>query len=183
MKLLVIAATLLIAISNVNQGNVTLEQSDVYEDYYIEAEENYVYCSVSAHSLSNDEIVPSTEVLFNGENCAEIVLNLLEDEGLIPEYSGAADEGFYLSSIGGIDTSNLTISSHAIEYLKANDIEYVESVEIDGQLSEFDFTEFSGWVYSVNGEIPSVGMCDYIPEVGDCIELHFTLNYGEDLDL
>ena len=51
----------------------------------------------------------------------------------------------------------------------------------DGVISEFDFTDSSGWIFTINGEIPSVGMCDYIPECGDEITLSFTLYYGEDL--
>lgn len=140
-----------------------------------------VSCSVVAPNISLDEIVSPTDVIIDGENCAEIFVELLEANGLTPVYEGSTDEFFYLSAIEGIDTTDATISDEAKIFLDENNVEYYDEVMTDGVISEFDFTDSSGWIFTVNGEIPSVGMCDYIPECGDEITLSFTLYYGEDL--
>ena len=149
-------------------------------DEYIE---EYVYCSVDASAVSLGEVIPLEEIAFNGENCAELFINLIESNGLESIYSGSIDEDFYLSAISGIDTSTAYISEEFKEILIANSIDYENAVWEENVLGDFDFTESSGWIYTVNGEIPDVGMNSYIPQVGDEIKLVFTLCYGEDIYL
>ncbi|HPE94845.1 MAG TPA: DUF4430 domain-containing protein, partial [Bacillota bacterium] len=48
-------------------------------------------------------------------------------------------------------------------------------------LYEFDFGELSGWRYTVNGTIPSVGCAEYTLSNGDVIEWHYTCDLGNDL--
>lgn len=44
-----------------------------------------------------------------------------------------------------------------------------------GGLYEGDCTKKSGWVYTVNGDKPNVGMSDYLLEDGDNIVIYFTI--------
>lgn len=44
-----------------------------------------------------------------------------------------------------------------------------------GGLYEGDCTKKSGWVYTVNGDKPNVGMSDYVLEDGDNIVIYFTI--------
>lgn len=44
-----------------------------------------------------------------------------------------------------------------------------------GGLYEGDCTKRSGWVYTVNGDKPNVGMSDYVLEDGDDIVIYFTI--------
>ena len=44
-----------------------------------------------------------------------------------------------------------------------------------GGLYEGDCTKRSGWVYTVNGDKPNVGMSDYVLEDGDNILIYFTI--------
>lgn len=44
-----------------------------------------------------------------------------------------------------------------------------------GGLYEGDCTKRSGWVYTVNGDKPNVGMSDYVLENGDNIVIYFTI--------
>ncbi|MBQ8540989.1 MAG: DUF4430 domain-containing protein [Clostridia bacterium] len=148
---------------------------------YEEPDDYTVCCSVVADNVSLGEIVPPTDIIIDGENCAEIFVQLLENNGFTPIYTGTTDEWFYLSAIEGIDTSSASVSKDAAAFLAEKDVEYCNEVMTEGTVSEFDFTDYSGWIFTVNGEIPSVGMCDYIPEYGDEITLSFTLYYGEDL--
>ncbi len=149
-------------------------------DEYIEES---VYCSVDASSVSIGDVIPTEEISFNGENCAEIFVNLLESNGFEAIYSGSTKEDFYLSAVSGIDTSNAFVSEEFADFLTAHGIDYENAVWEENVLSEFDFTESSGWIYTVNGEIPDVGMNSYIPNPGDEIKLIFTLCYGEDIYL
>jgi len=47
-----------------------------------------------------------------------------------------------------------------------------------GYIYHFDFGELSGWVYSVNGETPSVGCDKYVLKDGDVIKWEYTLELG-----
>ncbi len=51
---------------------------------------------------------------------------------------------------------------------------------IDG-IAEFDYGELSGWVYFVNGSMPSVGCGEYILSDGDFVEWHYTVDLGRDI--
>lgn len=66
--------------------------------------------------------------------------------------------------------------------------EYIEtpmynSVYIEGinNLYEKDCGELSGWIYTVNGEVPGCGCSLYYLEPGDCVELIYTCNMGKDI--
>ena len=47
-------------------------------------------------------------------------------------------------------------------------------------LYEFDYGDLSGWVYKVNGVLPSVGCGGYELKDGDIIEWCYTLDLGND---
>lgn len=55
---------------------------------------------------------------------------------------------------------------------------YIEGI---GNLYEFDAGNLSGWIYRVNGVVPSVGCSQYIPKSGDIIEFLYSCNMGKDL--
>lgn len=55
---------------------------------------------------------------------------------------------------------------------------YVSSI---AGLAEQAFGDLSGWVYFVNGSMPSVGGGEYRPHDGDVIEWHYTLDLGNDI--
>lgn len=178
MKLLSIITAVVMSASSV-VSSLQTDYSNIF--IYNTADEQSVTCSVVADNVSLGNLIATTDVFFNDENCAEIFVELIEDNGYTPIYSGTTDEWFYLSAIEGIDTTDAVIRDEIKSFLEEKGVEYTDSVSIESVLSEFDFTDASGWIYTVNGEIPSVGMCDYSPVNGDIIELHFTLYYGEDI--
>lgn len=57
---------------------------------------------------------------------------------------------------------------------------YVSSI---AGLAEQSYGDLSGWVYFVNGSMPSVGCAEYYPKDGDTIEWHYTLDLGNDIDI
>lgn len=181
MKIIAAITAAVVAVTTSASNIASQFENFYFVNDYEEPIENCVYCAVDATTASLGEIIELKKVPFNGENCAEIFVSLIEGEGLIPVYSGTTDEWFYLSAIEGIDTSSVSVPEDLKAFLTENGVAYTESVYTFGVLSEFDLTDTSGWIFTVNGEIPSVGMCDYVPKEGDEIKLCFTLYYGEDL--
>ena len=55
---------------------------------------------------------------------------------------------------------------------------YIEGI---ANLYEFDCGSASGWVYTVNGKMPSVGCSDVKLSDGDTIVWHYTLSLGNDI--
>ncbi len=60
----------------------------------------------------------------------------------------------------------------------ANTMAYVSGI---GNLYEFDFGGLSGWVYFVNGRMPSVSCGEYVLSDGDKIEWMYTCDLGNDV--
>lgn len=60
----------------------------------------------------------------------------------------------------------------------AGDMAYVNGIHY---LYEYQHGDLSGWMYSINGETPSVGSGSYLLKDGDEIIWEYTTNLGEDL--
>lgn len=56
---------------------------------------------------------------------------------------------------------------------------YIAGIEY---LYEFDFGQYSGWVYHVNGDTPGVGAGEYILKDGDVIRWLYTCDLGQDVE-
>lgn len=65
-----------------------------------------------------------------------------------------------------------------VETRGAQNASYVASISY---LYEFDFGELSGWLYRVNGEIPSLSCSRYTLSDGDRVEWLYTREIGKDL--
>lgn len=80
------------------------------------------------------------------------------------------------------DILEKALKAHKIhfEFTKAPmyDSAYIEGI---GNLYEFDAGNLSGWMYRINGAVPSVGCSQYIPQSGDIIEFLYSCNMGKDL--
>lgn len=141
-----------------------------------------VICSVEAVNASLGYIVAPVRVeAEDGESCAQIFVDLLCGYGLDPIYSGTAEENFYLKRIGGLDTNDASVPATLADFLTNNKVKVTNNISEDGALGEFDLAEASGWIYTVNGEMPDAAMCDFIPEENDVIRLCFSLCYGADI--
>ncbi|MCL2604989.1 MAG: DUF4430 domain-containing protein [Defluviitaleaceae bacterium] len=54
----------------------------------------------------------------------------------------------------------------------------------DGSLGSFDYTEYSGWIFTVNHVMADVGASDYILQDGDVVRWQFSIEgWGADLGL
>ncbi len=65
-----------------------------------------------------------------------------------------------------------------IDHKGSSEIVYISGINY---LYENDFGDLSGWVYKVNGVLPSVGCGGYKLEPGDRIEWCYTLDLGNDV--
>lgn len=122
-------------------------------------------------------------------------------------YMGTLDTGFYLQSLSpGVNADALSASSwnkygdNEEEILKAIDKQLGEGTGLatlwrciyrnglnksggsDGSYAEHDFTNGSGWLYSLNGTYyPGLAMSEYRLEDGDVLTLRYTLAHGWDV--
>ena len=109
---------------------------------------------------------------------------VLTIHGLTMDYQGNlySGGGFYMSSMSGFDTSNMSVPTVLEEKLYENGYSPdVSSITEEGTLGEFDITWGSGWMYAVNGTFANVGFCDFIPQNGDVMRIQYTLAYGSDI--
>lgn len=115
------------------------------------------------------------------EKVSHAVARALSSAGFTYSNTGSVDSNFYLSSIKKVNlVKNPTVSDHVMDILEDNGVKLRLSKYSSGSLSEFDFTNFSGWRYSVNGTFPGVGMSEYDIKDGDRIVLKYTLCLGYD---
>ncbi len=160
------------------------EATEVFDDAYDEyqyVEDGKVICAVDAINASCGFLVPPLKVEYDEDkSCAEIFVDILSEYGYSPIYSGTLESDFYLSAIGGIDTSAAAVPEEMSAFLSTNKIAVSDTLAEEGTLSEFDLTASSGWVYTVNGEMPNVSMCDYYPAENDVIRLRYSLCFGAD---
>lgn len=108
----------------------------------------------------------------------------LQINGYTMEYGGALEStynGFYMSSVSGVDTSYIEVPAALQEALETNGYSVDPYVYEEGTLAEFDVTWGAGWMYVVNNSFPNVPFCDYVPQDGDVMRVQFTLAYGADI--
>ncbi|MCR5769523.1 MAG: DUF4430 domain-containing protein [Lachnospiraceae bacterium] len=65
----------------------------------------------------------------------------------------------------------------SVDHKGGSDIVYISGINY---LYELDYGDLSGWVYKVNGQLPSVGCAGYKLSDGDVIEWCYTLDLGND---
>ncbi|MBE7035643.1 MAG: DUF4430 domain-containing protein [Ruminococcaceae bacterium] len=117
-------------------------------------------------------------VLSNMEKIDPEKVRMVPDNGIIlPEVELEFSEGDTVFDVLEKELKNRNIH---FEFSKVSlyDSSYIEGI---GNLYEFDFGNLSGWIYRVNGKVPSVGCSQYRLKNGDKIEFLYTCNMGRDL--
>lgn len=99
-----------------------------------------------------------------------------EDGVLLPETVFDIREG---DSVYTILTEAAQTYGIQIDNQGSENLVYIAGI---GYLYEFDFGQYSGWVYHVNGETPGVGAGEYILSDGDVIRWLYTCNLGQDVE-
>ena len=120
--------------------------------------------------------------IVEGETAASVVLRFLQERGYEPDYQGTATMNFYLRRINRGDIAyRADVPEHLWELILRDGITTNDNYDRDS-IGEFDYTQGSGWMYSINGTLyEGTGMSGYKVRNGITIYLRFTLSYGKDI--
>ena len=138
-------------------------------------EEITVYMTIEKLTLGQGYIMTPTAITADeGTSVAQILEMTMPQQYM---HTGTIEDNLYVSAFNDIEE-------------EINSPEYI--MELIGEttarqdsewLSEFDYSDSSGWKFSVNNEFPSVSSSDYILNDGDVIRWQFSLyGYGTDLE-
>lgn len=118
-------------------------------------------------------IEPTQVVLHEGDTCANLVKDILKNNNYEIE-APTTSNGWYLSGIKNADNGKTKIPDvikNMDTQVNGEDIIYPPDDTAKNvaypDLSEFSYHRNAGWMYSVNGEFPNVGMAAWIPKDGD----------------
>lgn len=177
--------------TEIDKGSLGEDNKDKDEEKDIE-----VYLAIDDFILGNDIedfILPPKKI--KTTNKTSVAKTIVKEIGGMIKYSGSTDSNFYMSALDALAFAPQTIeyeklpkcfktvveSGKALPKFEQTDTD-MEIKNTGGWLGEFDYTSMSGWLYSVNGKYPNVGMSDYILSDGDVIRLTFTLwGWGADV--
>ena len=159
-----------------NVYHITYTPEDAYTPIGV------IQISVEASTLGLGTLGSATDVpIYAGEKFSYYFADLMEANGYSYTNGGTLDEGFYLRAI---KKDGIAAGYSIPEDLRAQ-------IDIDGlmwtgnedpnQIGEFDYTQASGWMISVNGSYYGYGYSDYYPKDGDVVRIRYTLANGKDI--
>ena len=120
--------------------------------------------------------------IVEGETAASVLLRFLQEHGYEPDYQGSTTMNFYLRRISRGDIAyRANVPEHLWELILRDGITTNDNYDRDS-IGEFDYTQGSGWMYSINGTLyEGTGMSGYKVRNGITIYVRFTLSYGKDI--
>lgn len=159
-------------------------ENDIYDMTDVmggeEPEQAYVTVAIEKFTISQGYLVePVLVEITEGESTAQILDRVLGENGLRYDNTGSVDSSFYLSWILD-EAGSLTAEFPEISLKHAEE----QGIKITNPrrratLGEFDYTNQSGWMYTLNNDMPNVGMSDTEPKDGDVIRIRFTAMKGD----
>ena len=134
------------------------------------------YVSVEKFTIGQGYLIEPCEVtITNGEKASQVIDRVLKANGY--EYTLASYSFWYLSGIKNADSGKINVPK-CVTAIGQSDL----NPKSGKDLSEYDYSDQSGWCYFVNNESPDVGADQYEVHDGDVIRFRFTLfGYGADL--
>lgn len=152
----------------------------------------YATIDVELFTISNGWLIEPVKIpIYEGDNAAEALAQVIWDNGYDLNYTGSLESGFYLSAIIGANykspksaTNDLIIENPAVpDCLKEMVGSSFDATDgQDGSIGEFDFNYWSGWMYCLNNVFPNVGFADSYLADGDVVRVQFTI-YGYGMDI
>lgn len=150
-----------------------------------ELRSQYGAISVEAYNLGQGFLVEPTLYKKEDKPVGDITVQVLEEKGV--GYTGST------SYFKGFEFNDTTTPNYP-EYLSEYEAELEDSGDGDGYLSEFDYSSYAGWCYTIDDWWASWGAADAYPgreitdyntkekmTLGDVIRWHFTVyGYGAD---
>ena len=100
--------------------------------------------------------------IVEGETAASVLLRFLQERGYEPDYQGSTTMNFYLRRISRGDIAyRANVPEHLWELILRDGITTNDNYDRDS-IGEFDYTQGSGWMYSINGTLyEGTGMSGY----------------------
>ncbi len=141
-----------------------------------------IIMSVEKKTLGQGYIMePEYVPFYAGDTMATVTLRELTRIGRRYNYDGRINSGFYLSEISDPDRGAENIPQYIQDTIKALKFSLHKDYTPD-YLGEFDYSQQSGWMYSINGEFPNVSACEMRPRDGQTLRWQFTMvGLGRDL--
>ena len=137
---------------------------------------------LDATTIGLDILDTGTLDIVEGETAASVLLRFLQERGYEPDYQGSTTMNFYLRRISRGDIAyRANVPEHLWELILRDGITTNDNYDRDS-IGEFDYTQGSGWMYSINGTLyEGTGMSGYKVRNGITIYVRFTLSYGKDI--
>ena len=112
--------------------------------------------------------IDCADVLKHPEKCSAEKAEILPENGIFLEKDVAFAEGetAYAVLIRSLQKEKLQYEKDATNYIFAV-----------GGLYSGDCGELSGWLYTINGESPTVGLADYVLKDGDSLQFYFVTDF------
>ena len=172
-----------------NEVTIYVEDADGYSRFYTytvlyentDGPIGYATVSVEATTLGLGYLIEPEQVpIYSNQPASYLLKDFLENHGYTVEYTGSLDGNFYLARIGkpGI-TNGYAIPQTLLGYLEAENAGMMPSYP--DSLGDKDFYEGSGWMVTLDGEIPGYGFGDMYLRDGQCVAIRFTLALGRDI--
>ena len=150
--------------------------------------------TVTYHQISEGDPAGSVDVVLDATtiglgildtgtlDIVSVLLRFLQERGYEPDYQGSATMNFYLRRISRGDIAyRANVPEHLWELILRDGITTNDNYDRDS-IGEFDYTQGSGWMYSINGTLyEGTGMSGYKVRNGITIYVRFTLSYGKDI--
>ena len=158
------------------------EDAEAVEVYEAAETDGIVYATIEKLTIGQGYIQEPVKVNFSkGDTYADVMMQLLKNLNLSYKSTTSA-YGFYLSAIQDNDNSPAVIPQIILDALAKDDDDVSTSRTNQGWLGEFDYTKYSGWMYTVNNTMPNVGMGNKAPADGDVVRFQFSVyGYGSDI--
>jgi hypothetical protein len=127
---------------------------------------------------------PKTDDKPKPETDAKITVSISADCQTLfdsdPELAGRISESGVILATKDV---SVTAGANVYDVIKASGVTFVGKTYISsiGGLSEGDVGAKSGWMYSVNGAFPAIGVTSYKVKDGDVVRFRYTLNGGSDV--
>ena len=139
-----------------------------------------VAVSMDANTLSLGYLIKPTLVTVDDRTPASVVItDLLSENGYDWENTGSITNSFYLAGVKPVDQTKAKIPQYILDH--AGSVNMGDSS--DKTLSEFDYHNMSGWMYSVDNDFPGVGASSWQMSDGEVMRWQFTVwGYGADLN-
>ncbi|KAB5097503.1 DUF4430 domain-containing protein, partial [Bacteroides thetaiotaomicron] len=108
-----------------------------------------------------------------------VITDLLRENGYDWENTGSITNSFYLAGVKPVNQTKAKIPQYILDH--AGSVNMGDSS--DKTLSEFDYHNMSGWMYSVDNDFPGVGASSWQMSDGEVMRWQFTVwGYGADLN-